>query len=163
MDKKDGSLEGLLLDDERFEKQDICEIGTQMCEVLYELQGNKIIHQDIKPSNILYGQGKLKRSYYLTDFGCAKTAGGASSGGTPDYAAPEIRTGDYDYRVDIYSLGKTLWRLYTHKHYNSKWQEESYDATYDKRLLEVLEKACQENVADRYADAEDFYNALKDL
>lgn len=64
---------------------------------LHYLQDENVVHQDIKPSNILYdsltGDGTEPR-FYLADFGLGKletcaAAHGAAGRGTPFYMAPE--------------------------------------------------------------------------
>jgi serine/threonine protein kinase len=40
------------------------------------MHANGYVHKDVKPANILSSpnfEGSNKNSYYLTDFGCAKT------------------------------------------------------------------------------------------
>ena len=65
-----------------------------------------LIHQDIKPDNILITpSGDAK----LTDFGVASRIGTDKLvGGTPVYMAPEHRAGQPSVRSDIYSFGMTL-------------------------------------------------------
>ncbi len=77
-----------------------------------------LIHRDIKPSNILVQNGERPKPY-IVDFGLAKASeapGLTQSGvilGTPSYMAPEqAHSGSaIDSRVDIYSLGATLYRI----------------------------------------------------
>jgi serine/threonine-protein kinase len=90
---------------------EIVKMGIHLCKMLEVCEQQNIIHRDIKPANIFitkYGD------YKLGDFGIARTLsdGVASTGiGTLDYMAPEVIRGKYDGRVDIYSLGVTMYYL----------------------------------------------------
>lgn len=61
-----------------------------MAHALQYLQEKKVLHNDIKPSNILYSE---ETGAVLIDFGLRTLEGSApSSGGTPWYVAPEYLT-----------------------------------------------------------------------
>ena len=84
----------------------------QVVNAVYYLHINNIIHRDIKPENILIGSdNKIK----LCDFGWAKELtleNRSTFCGTIEYMAPEIvGSENYDYSVDIWSLGILLYEL----------------------------------------------------
>jgi len=79
----------------------------------------KLVHQDIKPDNIMLDANGFAK---LSDLGLAKVATGVpdDSGdddkvlGTPQYISPEQLTGvPTDIRSDIYSLGATFYHFVT--------------------------------------------------
>jgi serine/threonine-protein kinase len=94
------------------------EIFTQVGLALGYAHRQGVIHRDVKPGNILIGEGNWA---LLTDFGLAKIRAGdrklTKSGigmGTPDYMAPEQAQGlPVDARADLYSLGCMLHEMLT--------------------------------------------------
>jgi tRNA A-37 threonylcarbamoyl transferase component Bud32 len=89
-------------------------LGSQLSSALHYAHGRGVIHRDVKPANIIVGEGDLAT---LTDFGIAVAvqAGTAHStvvAGTPLYMSPEQIGGkETDGRSDIYSLGAVLYEL----------------------------------------------------
>ena len=87
-------------------------IFYRIAKSIKDIHDNETCHRDIKLDNIL-----LDDNYHpkLSDFGHAAKSGTFMNdfAGTPGYMAPEIIEGKaYDgYKVDIYSLGVTLFRL----------------------------------------------------
>ncbi len=92
---------------------EVINLGIDLCSALEVCGKRNIIHRDIKPENIFINSfGDFK----LGDFGIARKmenmTGGLSQKGTYNYMAPEVaNSGNYDARVDIYSLGIVLYRL----------------------------------------------------
>ncbi|WP_308205427.1 serine/threonine-protein kinase PknH/PknJ [Mycobacterium montefiorense] len=96
-------------------------IITHVARALDFAHANHVIHRDVKPGNfMLSGAVGPNERVLLGDFGIARalddvglTATGAVLA-TVGYAAPEVLSnGRIDGRVDIYSLGCTLYRLLT--------------------------------------------------
>ena len=87
-------------------------MGVDLCKALERCHQIGVIHRDVKPDNVFcsaYGE------YKLGDFGLARrieqsTNSEMTQAGTNGYMAPEVQTGSYDHRVDIYSLGMMLYR-----------------------------------------------------
>ena len=98
-------------------EEETIRVGMDVCGALELCEASKIIHRDIKPANIFVNDKTPGHVFYkLGDFGIARSlqsiAGGLSTKGTPNYMAPEIFLNQpYDHRVDLYSLGITLYRL----------------------------------------------------
>lgn len=102
----------------------VLDIAIQLTRVLMEIHQREIIHGDLNPSNIMYNGEK--QSITIIDFGRAKIGKKAGAPGTETdilrtdlpYVSPE-QTGHYnkvlDYRTDLYSLGITLYQLFTGK------------------------------------------------
>jgi serine/threonine protein kinase len=88
----------------------------QLCIALKYLHSNNIIHRDIKPSNILVRNDNIK----LIDFGISKICDKylkytKTFVGTPYYISPEqFRNVNYNYKVDIWSLGCLMYELHEH-------------------------------------------------
>jgi serine/threonine protein kinase/predicted ATPase len=109
----------------RLEVKLALEIISQVAAGLEAVHEQKLVHRDIKPTNIMV---RLKDDGRITakiiDLGLAKTvdesaseAGISSPGafaGTPEFASPEqfARVG-VDIRSDLYSLGVVLWEMLT--------------------------------------------------
>lgn len=90
-------------------------LAIQACEGLEVAHQANIIHRDIKPANMLMTrEGQLR----LADLGLAtvgRTLNNRRMVGTPHYVAPEQAMGysNSDHRVDIYSLGASLYEMLT--------------------------------------------------
>ena len=99
--------------------QRLLEVFLQVCSAVDFAHQNLVIHQDIKPSNILVTPDGTAK---LLDFGIADLERQASEDSdvpgsillTPDYASPEQFRGDpASTATDTYSLGILLYRLLT--------------------------------------------------
>lgn len=90
-------------------------IAIQIANGIECAHNNQIVHRDIKPQNILISrEGKVK----VTDFGIARAASAntinGNAMGSVHYISPEQAGGQYvDEKSDIYSLGITMFEMYT--------------------------------------------------
>jgi CHASE2 domain-containing sensor protein/tRNA A-37 threonylcarbamoyl transferase component Bud32 len=103
--------------DELLPVHEVFNIGIKIADALNYAHINKVVHRDVKPANVIYDihSGSLK----VTDFGIAyltdnsKTRSGLVMG-SPYYMSPEQIAGrKVDGRSDIFSLGVTLFELFT--------------------------------------------------
>ena len=163
---------------------ELLEISIEIAKCLEEIIINKVIHKDIKPSNILYN--KITRVVKITDFGISiftdteniSFCSPNSLQGTLSYMSPE-QTGRMnkivDYRTDFYSLGITLYELFTrtvpfeganpleviHKHLANKATDPHLIAKeIPLSLSKVIMKLIEKNPEDRYQSA---YGLISDL
>lgn len=98
----------------RCSEQRAAHIMKELMLVIKYCHDMGVVHRDIKPENILLtSSGKMK----LADFGLAvRVASGQSLtgvAGSPAYVAPEILSGSYREKVDIWSAGIILHALLT--------------------------------------------------
>ena len=92
----------------------VMRVCKQVAEGLSCAADQGLVHGDIKPENILFdATGAAK----IVDFGLAGMQddnSGDEIWGTPYYIAPEkVRKGVADFRVDMYSLGATIYHALT--------------------------------------------------
>jgi tetratricopeptide (TPR) repeat protein len=104
----------------RTRPDDIWVMLYQLCEALTFVHSKNLLHQDIKPSNILVTRTRAYGSEMplvkLIDFGLTyrrDTGAAVQLVGTPAYVAPEVVQGEAPLTraVDYYSLGATLYEL----------------------------------------------------
>jgi serine/threonine protein kinase len=134
-------------------------ISLSLTAALGHLHKQGLIHRDIKPSNIIFVQGAPK----FADVGLVTEISESTTFvGTAGYMPPE---GPGSPAGDLFSLGKVLYELLTGKDRQNFPElptslSDSSDAPRLFYLNEIMLKACEPDVRNRYQSADDMYNAL---
>jgi len=85
---------------------------------VYHLHSNLLFHRDLKSLNILV---TCNNECKLTDFGMSKLVKDEDSflhtanKGSPLWMAPEVKSGNYSFPSDIYSLGLVIYEIIERK------------------------------------------------
>jgi eukaryotic-like serine/threonine-protein kinase len=139
-----GSLEDRLQAEGRLAVDEALHLAAQICEGLHYAHQRGVIHNDLKPGNVLFdARGTAK----IADFGVAHLSAEVISrswatpagfvAGTLPYMSPEQTAGVRDDpRVDIYALGALLYRVLTGRHY-LPFQQEDTPAAIAENVLRI--------------------------
>jgi hypothetical protein len=152
----------------------VAEIARQAADGLQHAHEQRVVHRDVKPSNLLLDeQGSIR----IVDFGLARDeAQGRITetgdlAGTPHYMSPEqarARGQRVDQRTDVYSLGVVLFELLTlRRPFEGRTSQEvlhnilereaprirSLNARVPRDLEVICNTAMAKDLADRYLSA----------
>ncbi|MFW5828935.1 MAG: protein kinase domain-containing protein [Planctomycetota bacterium] len=155
-------------------------VMVKVCDAIAYAHEQGIIHQDIKPENIIIG---AFGDVLLIDWGTAITAEDRFADqvklqGTPAYMAPEQARREYaDERSDVYCLGATLFHLLLHrlpvwsKDLDTFWEMKRQGiiqppTAAERRmasapLLAIAMRAMAAEPEERYASVDDLRNDLQ--
>lgn len=111
------SLAEVLTQDGVLPVNTVAQVGAQVADALSATHAAGIVHRDVKPANILIGEGgRVEGLVKITDFGISHASGDVTltqTGqitGTPAYLAPEVAQGrEMTAASDVFSLGATLY------------------------------------------------------
>jgi eukaryotic-like serine/threonine-protein kinase len=126
---------------------------SKLASAVDYLHSRGIVHNDIKPENIIVGRGN--EDLKLTDFGFAESLSRWSkksqyAGGTERYMAPERSKGVTDLRSDIYSFGMLL-------------DEFLKDRLGNERVYSIIVRATQREPFKRYSSMSEVKDELDRL
>ena len=150
--------------------EETAQLGQRLASALSHVHGEGVLHRDLKPRNVLLGDGQLEKAM-LVDFGIAyllERTTTAPREGTAAYMSPEQLNGDpLDERSDIYGLGSMLYECASgHPPYGRgeiyqvvtrmvRRERESLQeaAEVPSWLAEVVERCLSKEPEDRYGSA----------
>jgi len=156
------TLGKLLIEKQYLSIEQCIELGIVVADALAALSGHKLVHRDIKPSNIIFANNKPR----LADIGLvAHVDQSRSVVGTEGFIPPE---GPGTPRADIFSLGRLLYMTATgcapdrHPELPTSLDARN-DARDLMRLMEIINKACARNQAERFETAAQLHDDLVKL
>jgi serine/threonine protein kinase len=142
----------------------------------------RMLHRDVSVQNVLVGKDGVAR---IADFGIAKAVTSSTVTdkaylqGRIAYMAPEyLRREAVDRRLDVYAMGVTMWTALVGE---MPWPDASEaqivhhvvhggipplataGVTVAPAIQQIVARACERDVAQRYATARDMLDAIEDL
>ena len=103
-----------------YTEKDAAKIFKQILEAVNYLHAHGVCHRDLKPENILFTTIAENSSLKLIDFGLSKVFDGDNNimkgvVGTTFYMAPEVITGKYNEKCDVWACGVILYIMLSGK------------------------------------------------
>jgi serine/threonine-protein kinase len=170
-----------MIDERPMAVPDAIQVMLQVLDALASAHEQSVIHQDVKPANILLTPQMQAK---VTDFGISRFANAditsiSSSMGTPNYMAPEqCRGGPVDHRADLFAAGATLFEMVAgERAFGGRSSAEvTHHIMYDglpllpaavlseaPRLQFVLERAMSKHPDDRFCSGHEMAEALRQI
>jgi len=176
-------VEGTALKEARGDRAMLVRLAADAARALSFAHERGVVHRDVKPENLMVGQGPRGPHVFVMDFGLARPVSGANlsmSGlvvGTPSYMPPEqAMGGKVDGRADVYALGATLYEALTGRRvfegatvfevldrvrHEEPRPLQAVDPTIDDDLETVVLKCLEKDAGRRYATASELADDLE--
>jgi len=110
-----GELFDRIIENDHFSERDAAKIMKQLLSAVAYCHKHNIVHRDLKPENLVYESKSKDANLKVIDFGTAKVFKNnqkmSETFGTAYYIAPEILTGNYTEKCDVWSCGVILYIL----------------------------------------------------
>ncbi len=143
---EEGNLSQFIVKNKQKFNENLCKkIINQILRALSYLNENKIVHCDIRPENILISKIEPEIVIKLNDFATAKfyrkNKAIQELTGSPHFTPPEMITGEYDDKCDVWSVGVLTYFLLSGKlPFNGK----NYEILF--QVLFILKKILHDDI-----------------
>ena len=140
-----------------YTEKDAAKIFKQLLEAVNYLHAHGVCHRDLKPENILFSTIAEDSQVKLIDFGLSKVFDGENNEmkgavGTTFYMAPEVLTGKYTEKCDVWALGVILYIMLCGK-----------PPFYSQNEEELKKKICSFNYTFNYPEFSKVSEDAKDI
>ena len=167
------NLTAELTESETLDESEIWQILNEILPALKLLHECQLVHQDIKPANIIRRANQM----VLVDLGSAEVISAIPFDtalpqvGSPEYAAPEQVSGKVCFASDLYSLGMTCLYLLTalspfdlFDSILDRWVWQDYlTQSVSNALAQVLNQLTQRSIQHRFASAQETIETIQTL
>src|SRR5262245_6461682 len=170
------TLEAVIEHDGTLELGKALDYTCQICNAMDHAHKQGIIHRDLRPGNVLVTESGMVK---VADFGTSRfleiAAHGTTVIGSPPYMAPEQFQGKAVFASDIYSLGVTMYQMFTGVlPYDTPMPSDleklmkgelaqppkSKNPKLPKAISDIIMKAIAADISSRYQRASDLLDAV---